>query len=80
MKYIYDNGTILLGTVKNIKEYIKKYMETLDTIEDRIELDMFEKILSDLEDEKNDTIVAIDYENNSYMGCSMKFWKKGTRL
>lgn len=80
MNYIYDNGTILLGTVKNIKEYIKKYMETLDTIEDRSELNMFEEILSDLEDEKNDTIVAIDYENNSYIGCSMTFWRKGTRL
>lgn len=80
MNYIYDNGTILLGTVKNIKEYIKKYMETLDTIEDRSELNMFEEILSDLEDEKNDTIVAIDYENNSYIGCSMAFWRKGTRL
>ena len=55
-------------------------METLDTIEDRSELNMFEEILSDLEDEKNDTIVAIDYENNSYIGCSMAFWRKGTRL
>ena len=80
MKYIYDNGTILLGTVKNIKEYIKKYMETLDTIEDRIELDMFEEILSDLKEEKNDTIVAIDHENNGYMGYSMEFWRKGMRL
>ena len=80
MKYIYDNGNVLLGTVKNIKEYTKKYMETLDTIDDRSELDMFEEILSDLKEEKNDTIVAIDYENNGYMGYSMEFWRKGTRL
>lgn len=80
MKYIYDNGTILLGTVKNIKEYIKNYMETLDTIDDRIELNMFEEILSDLKEEKNDTIVAIDYENNGYMGYSMEFWSEGMRL
>lgn len=80
MNYIYDNGCVLLGTVRNIKEYIKNYMETLDTIDDRSELDMFEEILSELKYEKNDTIVAIDYENNDYMGYSMEFWRKGTRL
>ena len=80
MNYIYDNGCVLLGTVRNIKEYTKKYMETLNTIDDRSELDMFEEILNDLEEKENDTIVAIDYEHNGYMGYSMEFWRKGTRL
>ena len=63
---IYDNGEILLGKVKWVKEYIKKHaMEMVDTTE-------LDDLLQELDDLKGDTIVAVNYDNP--MGYDIKYW------
>ena len=70
MNKIYDNGAIMLGNVKMVKEEIKKELEK--------NIDMFgadmEEILKDLEELSNETIVAINYDNG--MGYSIDYWNK----
>lgn len=66
MNKVYDNGTMVLGEVKKIKEYLVKYSENEDLgVKD---------ILKDLEDEEEDTIVAINYDLG--MGYSIDYWSK----
>lgn len=67
---IYDNGAIMLGTVKMVKEEIKREKEE--------NIDMcfadIDEILEDLEDLEDDSIVAINYDFG--MGYSMDYWYK----
>lgn len=66
MNKVYDNGTMVLGEVKKIKEYLVKYSENEDLgVKD---------ILKELEDEEEDTIVAINYDLG--MGYSIDYWSK----
>lgn len=66
MNNLYDNGTMVLGEVKKIKEYLTKYSEDEDLgVKD---------ILKDLEDLEEDTIVAINYDLG--MGYSIDYWEK----
>ncbi len=68
MNKIYDNGAIMLGNVKMVKEEIQKEIKE--------NVDMFcvdmEEILKDLEELSNETIVAINYDCG--MGYSIDYW------
>lgn len=68
MNKIYDNGAIMLGNVKMVREEIQKEMKE--------NVDMFcadmEEILKDLKEFSNQTIVAINYDNG--MGYSIDYW------
>ena len=68
MNRIYDNGAIMLGNVKMVREEIEKEIKE--------NVDMFcvdmEEILKDLEELPNETIVAINYDNG--MGYSIDYW------
>lgn len=68
MNNLYDNGTILLGTKKDIVEQI--YNNMLEEEQD----ELYQEILEDLKCLKDDTIVALNYDNG--MGYSIDYWEK----
>lgn len=68
MNKVYDNGTILLGTKKDIVEQI--YNNMLEEEQD----ELYQEILEDLKDYKDNTIVALNYDNG--MGYSIDYWEK----
>ena len=72
MKDLYDNGEMLLGTKKNIVNQI--YNSMLEEEDD----EEYMQILEDLKDLKDDTIVAINYDNG--MGYSIDYWTKEDKL
>ena len=63
MQSIYDNGTMVLGTVKKIKKYLINNKEVVEE---------FDNIIEDLEDLQDDDIVAINYDLG--MGYTMDYW------
>lgn len=69
MNNIYDNGAIMLGSVKKVREEIKKEIE--------LDIDMsfadMEEILKDIEDLDDNDIVAINYDCGN-MGYSIDYW------
>lgn len=70
MNNIYDNGTMVLGCVENVRKYLIENMEEEDLgVKD---------ILNDLEYELNDTIVAINYDNG--MGYSIDYWQESDKV
>jgi hypothetical protein len=71
MNKIYDNGSLMIGNIKDIIKYIEND-ETLETWE-------FEDLLNDLK-ELNDKveIVMINYENP--MGYSIDYWNKDDEI
>lgn len=68
MKNIYDNGTVILGEVKKIKEYTEKQFKK-ELIEDYER----EEILEELKDFNDNDIVAINYDCG--MGLSIEGWE-----
>ena len=66
MNNVYDNGTMVLGMVENVREYLIENME-----EEELGI---KDILNDLNNELNDTIVAINYDCG--MGYSIDYWTK----
>lgn len=70
MDKIYDNGQVMLGNVKMIKEEIKKQLKN--------GVDMFctdmEEILNDLKQFSNETIVSINYDFG--MGYMIDYWNE----
>ena len=68
MNNIYDNGTMVLGNVKNMKVYLLENFNLED--EDIYDKELFE-FLDTLSDE---TIIAINYDNG--MGYSIDYWNK----
>lgn len=74
MNKIYDNGTILLGTKKNIEKYAKKQVKHFKKVEDDYVVETFETILKELEEFSNETIVAINYDCG--MGYSIDYWNE----
>lgn len=60
---IYDNGTIILGKVKWVKDYICKNADNIAELKD---------LIHDLEDLDANTIVAINYDLG--MGYSIDYW------
>lgn len=69
MNNLYDNGTILLGTKKDIVNQI--YNNMLEEEQD----EQYQEILEDLKDFKDDTIIALNYDNG--MGYSFDYWEIG---
>lgn len=70
MNNVYDNGTMILGSVENIRKYLIKNMEEEDLgVKD---------ILNDLNNELNDTIVAINYDMG--MGYSIDYWQESDKV
>lgn len=72
MNNLYDNGCILLGTKKDIINQIYNNM----LVEEDDETYM--QILKDLEDFKDDTIIALNYDNG--MGYSFDWWEQTDKL
>lgn len=72
MNGLYDNGTILLGTKKDIVNQIYNNMLVEENDEEYME------ILEDLKDFKEDTIVALNYDNG--MGYSIDYWDSKDKL
>lgn len=68
MKNIYDNGTVMLGEVKKIKDYTKKQLE--DKIIDEEE---YLDIENELKDFNDNDIVAINYDCG--IGLSIEDWE-----
>ena len=68
MKNIYDNGTVMLGEVKKIKDYTKKQLE--DKIIDEEE---YLDIENELKYFNDNDIVAINYDCG--MGLSIEGWE-----
>lgn len=66
MNKIYDNGTCLLGKVKQIKEMIGK-----QTSEDEMLIEIYEELNNYFKD--ND-IVCINYDNG--IGYSIDYWNE----
>ena len=70
MNNIYDNGTVLLGTIKMIKEYIKNQLRNnMDVYHDDMK-----DILKDIEYLDDNAIVAINYDNG--MGYTLEYWSE----
>lgn len=65
MEKVYDNGEMVLGTIKNVKNYMCKNCDDYEEIKD---------IIEDLENYDEDTIVAINYDLG--MGYSIDYWFK----
>lgn len=72
MNSLYDNGTILLGTKKDIVNQIYNNMLEEENDEEYME------ILEDLKNFKEDTIVALNYDNG--MGYSIDYWDSNDKL
>lgn len=72
MNGLYDNGTILLGTKKDIVNQIYNNMLVEENDEEYME------ILEDLKDFKEDTIVALNYDSG--MGYSIDYWDSKDKL
>lgn len=68
MKNIYDNGTVMLGEVKKIKEYSKKQLDN-KLIDEEEYLD----IENELKYFNDNDIVAINYDCG--MGLSIEGWE-----
>lgn len=68
MNNIYDNGAIMLGNVKMVKEELKMEMKQ--------DIDMccvdIEEVIKDLEELEDNMIVAINYDCG--MGYSIDYW------
>lgn len=67
MNKIYDNGEMLLGEVKNIREYTQQQFKN-----NNIEEWEKDNILNELEEFDQNDIVTINYDNG--MGLSIDFW------
>jgi len=68
MNNIYDNGELLLGSVKDIKEYTLNNMLVYENDEENME------ILDFIKDYKENDIVCINYDNG--MGLSFDIWQE----
>ena len=69
---IYDNGCVMLGKVRNIKDYLARLMTKLDYQDD------VRDILEDIKNYNDDTIVTINYDNP--MGYSIEYWDYNDRV
>lgn len=67
MENIYDNGTVILGEVKKIKEYSRKQLEN-KIIDEEEYLD----IMNELKYFEDNNIVAVNYDCG--MGLSIDGW------
>lgn len=67
MENIYDNGTVILGEVKKIKEYSRKQLEN-KIIDEEEYLD----IMNELKYFEDNNIVAVNYDCG--MGLSIEGW------
>lgn len=65
MNNLYDNGTCLLGTKKDIYDYILN--------DERLESWEYEDLLNDLKEHSDDTIICVNYDNG--MGYSYDYWE-----
>lgn len=73
MNNIYDNGELLLGNVRNIKEYTTRQIEA-----QLIDEEDYEEIIEYLEDKKDTDIVCINYDFG--MGLSFDIWQEEDKL
>lgn len=67
MNKVYDNGTMVLGSVENVRTYLLENMEYYE--EDELEI---KNILEDIDELGNDYIVAINYDFG--MGYAIDYW------
>ena len=69
MNNVYDNGTMILGNTKKVKEYLIENCEECWEVED---------ILTDIKEFEDNTIVAINYDLG--MGYSIEWWTENTKV
>ena len=66
---VYDNGCCMLGKVCDIKKYFLKNCEDLQD---------YEELLKDLENEKENTIVVVNYDFP--MGYHIEFFDNSSKV
>lgn len=76
MNNLYDNGTCLLGTKKDIENYSKKLLKDMQEIGDDYVCDTCYMILDTIKDYDITDILYIDYEKYNGMGFDVKCWKQ----
>lgn len=72
MNNVYDNGSMLLGIKKDIVNQI--YNNMLEEEQD----ELYMEILEDLKELKDNTIVALNYDNP--MGYSIEYWQESDKV
>ena len=70
---LYDNGDLLLGKVKKIRDYTQKQFDN-GLIDEEYKVD----ILNDLKDYKDDEIISINY--NFGMGYLIDCWSSDDKI
>ena len=68
MNNLYDNGTILIGTIKDVKKYMEKQLQQNDDAY----VDDIKDILEDIKDLDDNSIISINYDWG--MGYIMNYW------
>lgn len=71
MYNIYDNGEMLLGNKRMIKQYTLSQIDHFRDI-DKYVVETCEEILDEIKDYKDDEILCINYDNG--MGISIDSW------
>lgn len=67
MNKVYDNGTMVLGSVENVRTYLLENIEYYE--EDELEI---KNMLEDINELGNNYIVAINYDFG--MGYTIDYW------
>lgn len=67
MENIYDNGTVILGEVKKIKDYTERLFK-----DKRIDEEEYLDIMNELKYFEDNNIVAVNYDCG--MGLSIESW------
>lgn len=68
MNNLYDNGTTLIGTIKDVKKYMEEQLQQ----DDDMYIDDIKNILKDIKDLDDNSIVSINYDWG--MGYIMNNW------
>lgn len=76
MKNIYDNGTCLLGTKKNIEENTKKTLKEMQKINDDYVVDTCYLVLDSIKNYKDNDILFINYDKFNGLGFEIECFKE----
>ena len=71
MYEIYDNGAMLLGNKKMIKQYALSQIDHFRDVDEYV-VETCKDILEEIKDYKDDEILCINYDNG--MGISIDSW------
>ncbi len=71
MYNIYDNGEMLLGNKRMLKQYLLSEIDHFRSIDEYV-VENCEEILDEIKDYKDDSILCINYEHS--MGFTVDSW------